>query len=241
MLFYSIIPKPPLIQTSFNRIARFGTLIGLFIGIFQSFIWLILIQIGWPSEACALCAIAGGAWITGGLHLDGLMDTADALGAGKEKRILAMKDSTIGASGIIAILIIILLQIASTIKLEIFTPLALIYSNFWGRFSPLIAINNFNYIHEKGSGSIHKKNWKGLKIEILPSLILFIILLILIFVFTINNAMKIYSCLFIGIIPAILIPQIIGQKLGGHSGDSYGASVVITETIVLLISALILG
>ena len=36
-----------------------------------------------------------------------------------------------------------------------------------------------------------------------------------------------------GLIPAWIVPIFLGSKLGGHSGDSYGASVVIVETIIL--------
>ena len=72
----------------------------MIIGILQSLIWLGLNEMGWSNEAKILCVVAFAAWITGGLHIDGLIDTADGIAAGKEKCLIAMRDSTIGASGI---------------------------------------------------------------------------------------------------------------------------------------------
>jgi len=43
-----------------------------------------------------------------------------------------------------------------------------------------------------------------------------------------------------GLISSILVPYFINKSLGGHNGDSYGASLVITETTNLLILSIIL-
>ena len=47
--------------------------------------------------------------VTGGLHEDGLSDTADGLGGGsnKDRRLEIMKDSRVGAFGVIALVLII--------------------------------------------------------------------------------------------------------------------------------------
>src|SRR5947207_11706745 len=53
-----------------------------------------------PSFAAAGIALALDALLTGALHLDGLADTADALGAGSREGALAiMRDHAIGTSG----------------------------------------------------------------------------------------------------------------------------------------------
>ena len=38
---------------------------------------------------------------------------------------------------------------------------------------------------------------------------------------------------------ALLVPEWLGRRLGGHTGDSYGATVVLTEAFILLVSALL--
>ncbi|GLS05718.1 adenosylcobinamide-GDP ribazoletransferase [Chitiniphilus shinanonensis] len=55
----------------------------------------------------ALAATLGWAWLTGGLHLDGLADLADALGASHrdpERLLAVMKDPHLGSFGVLALL-----------------------------------------------------------------------------------------------------------------------------------------
>ena len=40
-----------------------------------------------------------------------------------------------------------------------------------------------------------------------------------------------------GLVPALAVPLWLGRRLGGHSGDSYGACVEWTETLALLLAA----
>jgi adenosylcobinamide-GDP ribazoletransferase len=61
----------------------------------------------WPATVLVLAAYTGA---TGALHLDGLMDTADAVGsrAAPEKALAIMKDSRVGAMGAVAGSIVLL-------------------------------------------------------------------------------------------------------------------------------------
>jgi adenosylcobinamide-GDP ribazoletransferase len=43
-----------------------------------------------------------------------------------------------------------------------------------------------------------------------------------------------------GLLPALAVPRWLGRRLGGHSGDSYGACVEWSESLALLLSALVL-
>ena len=92
-IFYSVLPAWPWPSPRFHRIARFASWIGLVIGGLQALLWLLLSAMNWSAESCALMVIALGAWLTGGLHVDGLMDTADGLAAGQERCLEAMDDS----------------------------------------------------------------------------------------------------------------------------------------------------
>ena len=98
-------PSWPWPKPLFNRIARFAPLIGLLIAILQVLLWLSLSHIGWTKESSILAVLTLGIWLSGGLHLDGLMDTADGLAAGPKKCQAAMQDSRVGASGVLAIIV----------------------------------------------------------------------------------------------------------------------------------------
>ena len=181
--------------------------------------------------------------VTGGLHFDGLMDTADGIGAGASKRLEAMKDSRVGAIGAQSLVIILMLQIAAIIKLDLYAPFAFPLAAFWGRVSQIFAIENHEYIFKKESGSIHQKYWKGISNEIRPSLI--IICFVIIFVIfsiklNLSGYLLLIYCISSGLLSSVLIPYFINKSLGGHNGDSYGASLVITETTNLLILSIIL-
>ncbi len=242
-MFYTILPQWPLIKPKFIRIARFAPLIGPFIGFSQSVFWLFLSYFNWPNISVALISIAINIFITGGLHIDGLMDTADGIGAGPSKRMEAIKDSRVGAMGVQSLVIILILQLAAIIKLDFYAPFAFPLASFWGRISQIFAIGNYEYIFKEKSVSIHQKHWKGISKEIRPSLII-ISLGIILFLFStdlnISNTLLLIYCILSGLITSLLIPSLINKSLGGHSGDSYGASLVITETTNLLLLSIIL-
>tara|TARA_Y100001970_G_C13943164_1_gene704256 strand:- start:18 stop:791 length:774 start_codon:yes stop_codon:yes gene_type:complete len=233
-IFYTILPSLPFIKPSFKRIARFAPIIGLIIGALSSSLWIIFKNLNWQNEALILINLAFYLFITGGIHLDGLIDTGDGLGAGKNRCLEAMEDSRIGANGIKLLSIIIAIQIAALIRLGSNSIIALPIAYAWGRFSPLIAISSFAYLSNKGSASFHKKYWQNWK-EFIPSTVIFIIILITNFCFDFKY--QLINMFWVGFFPSISIPFILGRRIGGHNGDSYGACVVIVETITLFILA----
>ncbi len=239
-IFYSVLPELPWPKAQFKRIARFAPLIGIFLGTVQSSTWWILHLNGWPTSACVLLVISLGIIITGGLHLDGLMDTADGIAAGEKHRLNAMEDSRIGAIGVQSLLVILFAQIGALIKLSDLAIIAIPISTFWGRLSHLIAITRFPYIKPNGSAEFHKKYFQP-EIDFLPSIIglTFFIILLLIYMKGVLK-IKLLFCSLLGIIPAYLIQAYLGNKLGGHTGDSYGAAIVITETFIFLTMAIYL-
>jgi adenosylcobinamide-GDP ribazoletransferase len=65
-----------------------------------------------PEPAAAAFLLAFSVWITGGLHLDGLADTTDGLGGGRTPAaaLTIMKDSRVGAFGVISLIVALLLK-----------------------------------------------------------------------------------------------------------------------------------
>ena len=243
-MFYTILPKWPFIKPRFKRIARFAPLIGLFIGLIQSLTWFLLRFLGWPYISASLVSLIITICITGGLHVDGLMDTADGVGAGESQRYKAMKDSRVGAMGVQTFLIVLIIQLAAIIKLGLYAPFAFPVIAFWGRFAQIIAIGNYKYIGVKGSDSFHQKYWTGTLNEIKPSLIILGALIILFVTLTdlnISNILLLIYCLFSGLLTSISIPYIINKLIEGHSGDTYGATILTAETTNLLLISFIFG
>lgn len=75
---------------------------------------------GLPSMVAGLLAVAAAAWITGGLHEDGLADLTDGLSGGHtpERRLEIMRDSRIGSHGALALILAVGLKAAAMASLE---------------------------------------------------------------------------------------------------------------------------
>jgi adenosylcobinamide-GDP ribazoletransferase len=92
----------------------------------------------------------------------------------------------------------------------------------------------FPYLRPGGSAAFHRSHWAGLAAELRPSLLLLPLLLLLPW-----PGSKAWPGLIglLGLGPALLVPLRLGRRLGGHSGDSYGACVEWVEVWVLLLIA----
>ena len=227
-VFYSVLPGLPRVEPSFQRIARFAPWLGLVLGLFQAGCWLLLTPLGWSSTALVPLLLAFGIWFSGGLHHDGLMDTADGLAAGGSRRLEAMEDSRVGASGVLALAMVLLIEMGSLIQLGPQAPVALLLAAIGGRAAPLWAMAHFDYLRLDGSAAFHRHHLRP-GWDLLPLLPLLGLLLFL------AGALPVVM----GALVALLIPEWLGRRLGGHTGDSYGASVVLSEAFILLVLALL--
>ena len=241
-IFYTTFPKIPLINPEFKNIAQFAPPLGFFIGIIQSYIFLFLRTNSWSIYSSALICLASGYLITGGLHIDGLMDTFDGIFASKKKRLKAMKDSKVGSFGVQSLVFITLIQISCILKIQNLIIFVLPICLFWGRFSNLFFIEKFNYISYKKKSISHKKYWNGFKKESLISII-FLLIFIVFQLASITSQSVLINFLIlilIGIFLSYFIPNILGNKIGGFNGDACGASVVLVETAMLFMHAILL-
>jgi len=114
--FLTLLPiggLPPVSAGAIARAIGFFPLAGAAIGA-------LLVGVGllsgalWDEWVRAVAIVVAWAIITGGLHLDGLSDTFDAVLSwrSRERKLEIMKDSRIGAMGAIALIAVFLLKIA---------------------------------------------------------------------------------------------------------------------------------
>ncbi len=97
------------------RSSAFFPLIGWLVGGLMALIaWAALLLGATPLLAAAL-AVTASAWLTRGLHLDGVADLCDGLGGGHEpaRRLAIMKDSATGAFGVIGVVLLLLVKVAA--------------------------------------------------------------------------------------------------------------------------------
>ena len=176
-----------------------------------------------------LAALAGmviWVWVTGGLHVDGLADLADALGAAhRDPARLAevLKDPHTGAFGVMAV---VLLLLSKLILLMLWAnaalPLpALLLVAAWGRWGAMVWAHALPALTggygERFAWSLRRSHlvWSGLLLALL-SLWLMPVLLPA------------------GLLAAALWYVFLHRRLGGMCGDALGAGIELAEVLMLL-------
>lgn len=92
-------------ETDLARASWAFPVAGLLVGCGGGGTFVVMSMLGAPSLVTALIALAAMSMLTGGLHEDGLADTADGFGGGTpERRLEIMRDSNIGAFGVLALI-----------------------------------------------------------------------------------------------------------------------------------------
>ncbi|MGY1435201.1 adenosylcobinamide-GDP ribazoletransferase [Streptomyces reniochalinae] len=94
-------------------------LAGVVVGLAAAAVGGVLLACGASTPVAAVAAVATGAVLTRGLHLDGLADVADGLGSAKPagEALTIMKRSDIGPFGVVTLVFVLLAQIASVARL----------------------------------------------------------------------------------------------------------------------------
>jgi adenosylcobinamide-GDP ribazoletransferase len=230
--FYTCIPLPISIL-EFERISLVAPIIGLGIG---GVLGLVDYGLGWVGmpmlPRCALVVLAGVA-ITGGLHLDGAMDTADGLAVAPERRLAVMADSHSGAFGVMAAIAIVLLKVAALVELPDYRWWLLPLVAGWGRWAQQVAIARYPYLKPTGKGAFHKAALRSLA-DTVPCFVLLVGLSLVPILFFLNARWLGLGLLSGGAI-AWMVPAWFNRKLGGQTGDTYGAAVEWTEALLLVV------
>lgn len=235
--FYTSLPIPSSWPLEFAGIARWAPLIGLIIGGCLGLIDVILQITGVP--VLTRSALVVGIWIllTGGLHLDGAMDTADGLAVQDPKRRLqVMADSKTGAFGAMAAIAILLLKTTALTDLESNRILALMAAAGWGRWGQVVAIARYPYLKSEGKGAFHKAT--ALPWDLLSGLFLLLGLSGLQIILDRTGWSLAIGTIVGGSAIALVVGAWLNYKLGGHTGDTYGAVVEWTEAMLICVLTL---
>lgn len=166
----------------------------------------------------------------GGLHLDGLMDTCDGLGSGapRERALEIMKDSRVGAMGVIGAIAQFLLKIAALAALSpAQARLPLLVGMMAARAIPPLDATFFRYARATGTAAVFTRVKAPL-----------MLILALSTVFIAGWCLgRLPALAMIAVVLGItLLAQLrIAKLLGGLTGDVYGLGIELTETLALLV------
>ncbi len=239
--FYTCFPIPPNSQLDFARIARWAPLIGVLLGGGLGCVDLGLEWLKMPELVRSSLIVALWIWWTGGLHLDGAMDTADGLAVqDPERRLTVMTDSVTGAFGAMVAVIIILLKAAALTAINGDSPLGTFHERIWvlmlvvgwSRWGQVLAIAFYPYLKAEGKGAFHRQGMK-LPQDLLLGLVVMLCVTGCQIYLQPQHWLSLGLRSLAGCGVAVLVGAYFARKLGGHTGDTYGAVVEWTETFVL--------
>ena len=235
--FYTVIPVPTNWAIAFDGIARFAPLVGLGIGGLLALLDLGLNWLGVPQLTRSAGVVGLWVGITGGLHLDGVMDTADGLAVPDPTRRLAvMKDSATGAFGAIAGAMLLILKTTALTDLDTGRWLVLALASGWGRWGQLFAIVRYPYLRASGKGSLHKAATQSALHLLLPLLTLLGFSSLYPLTTPTATALNTVVLTLGGGAIAIGLASGFASKFGGHTGDTYGATVEWSEALFLCLA-----
>lgn len=155
--------SPAMLRASAAHFPGVGWLVGALVAAFTALLLAGLPEGGYSPLVAAVWGTAFGVLITGAFHEDGLADVADGLGGSpdRERALLIMKDSRVGAFGAIAVLLVLLAKVSLLALLGSVSSLllcsALFLAHVVSRTWPLLLIRLMPHVGDLG-GAVGSKS-----------------------------------------------------------------------------------
>jgi adenosylcobinamide-GDP ribazoletransferase len=235
--FLTILPLPGRFGTAEKDLAHaapFFPLVGLLLGCAAAPVAKLLFFLLPPLPAAALTILLLLAF-SGGLHLDGLADTADGFFSARtrERMLEIMKDSSIGAMGAAALILILLLKTAALASLHDQRQLmaAVLLMPLAGRTAILLLMALLPYPREHGLGRLFALYFHSSagKAAAAAGLLL-----------CAGTAYAVAGTRGLTAVSAVLLltslfARLCRRKIGGAAGDALGAACELAETALVLL------
>ena len=238
MQFLTRIPIPIHVDfnnRSFSIGAVFAPLIGLCIGAFSAGAYILAGLLGIQTLAVLVALIAEIA-VTGGLHLDGLADTCDGFFSNRDREniLTIMKDSRLGTNGAIALILLIFVKYVLLVSLN--------EKYFIGCILTMPVLSRMTIAWSAGISSYAGKDKTSAAFVIIENtgalgIAAATILSLIISIFILK--LEAVPLAVIIILFTLLANMYAKRKIGGITGDIFGA-VIETSEVVFLIGILAL-
>ena len=233
--FLTIVPfKRELNAGDMGRSLAYFPVVGLIIG---GFLYGLdrLLQLAFPLGLVNILLIIALIIITRALHLDGFIDTCDGLAGGNtpEKRLEIMRDSRVGSFGVVGACSLLLLMYVSLAVLPDGQRLeALILMPTIARWTMVYAVVAYSYSRkQQGLGTSFKEGASWTKAVLATAITLAACAGLM----RLEGLAVLASAWFI----SFLLSYYLSRKLGGLTGDTYGAINEVVGVSVLILIPLI--
>ena len=228
----------------FHKSIVYFPLVGFVIGLISFVVGSLAIQIFDPFITSILI-VAGEVILTGGLHIDGLGDTFDAIYSNrdKERMLEIMKDSRLGTNSLLAILFLVLIKVgllnsainSNLMCLIIFMPMI-------SRLGVIVMLYKTVTPRKVGMGNIFigKATLGMFTTAIVYTVAIIIIISKFIFLSTNLNIIKLLISIVAVMLFDYLFKNHIYKKIDGVTGDILGCTIELGELIFLLFSYIVI-
>lgn len=195
--------------------------------------------------AGAVAAMTATVVLTGALHEDGLADLADGLGGSSEReRALAiMKDSRVGAFGVVALVLVLLSKVALLSVLGALSPAvalsALLAAHVVSRFAPLVLMHTLPYAGDSQSARSGPLAAQVGADTVLVGAAWCVVPLAL--AALVQDVAFVAGGLLAGAAALFWLRQLLLRRLQGFTGDALGAAQQLCELAFYLGAALVIG
>lgn len=185
-----------------------------------------------PPTIAAAVALVATLLMTGGLHEDGLADTADGFGGGwdRERKLAIMHDSRLGSYGACALLMSLLMRWAALAAIAdpVRAALALIAAHVAAR----AALPGFMHVipparNDGLSAAVSQPAWRAAAAAALIGAVTVVLTL---------GFQGAAVCLGLGTVTGFVMAWLCLRQIGGQTGDVLGALEQMIETVILLIA-----
>lgn len=221
-------------QEQLGKAAAFFPLVGAIVGCAAALVF-VLLQHVLPLSASVLAAIIFAAFITNGLHEDGLADTFDGFGGGwtKERTLEIMRDSRIGVYGVLALIFLILGKFTFLSSLppgQIWRWLIVGHTAARWTILPLCAW--LPYARSEGQGKLVAKQVGALEIVLGTATLLLVLLFV--------SWQAALAAFLVTALVTLLSGLYFRRRLQGLTGDCLGAANQLTEVALYLTVVILL-
>ncbi len=195
-------------------------------------------------EIAAIVAVIFLITVTGGLHLDGIADTADGLFSyrSRERMLEIMRDSTLGTNGVIALVLTILLKYIFLCNIPGTGGVpAVLLTPVLGRVALTWHSAVASYAREeRGIGDY--VNQTGLGQAAAATLMSLVLVTSILILWGVQPSLVPLVVLILHLPPillAVLFAVYLKRRLGGITGDTIGASIELAEILSFLVFLLV--
>ena len=219
MAFLTVLPVATSEGAPGERLGRaYFPAIGAIVGLVAAAVFVLTASFSTPLIA-AVAATASLALLTGALHLDGLADSADGLfgGDNSARRLEVMRDPRLGSFGIVAIALVLLGEVAALASMSTGRAVAaLVIAGALSRLAMLAVITLMPYVRTSGLGvAAGDSSHRGFDLALGSAFALVACLL---------DWPRALLALCLVAITAVAVATLARRKLGGATGDIYGAT-----------------